>query len=149
MSRYARILPAVLAVGALLTLSGCGQPGLSRQPLQDAVATTFTNLYALRQQQLRRPVPSAAALGATARCDKGGPDVPDVGPGDTWTCLLVWQADGPGTPVGASYEVQLKTDGCYTADGPPSVVGQRLVPVPGGRPAMNPIASFDGCFDAS
>lgn len=149
MRAVGRLAVAVAAAGVVLASSGCDQQGLNRDWLQRAVVTTFANLYDLRQQQLGRPVPTAGALSPTARCDKGGPDVPDVGPGDTWSCLVVWQADGPGTPVGATYEVQLKTDGCYTADGPPSVVGQRLTRTRTGGTGVNPIASFDGCFDIS
>ncbi len=143
------LAPVALTLGALLCTTGCGQAALSRDRLQAAVTGTFTHLYALRQAQLGRPAPSATALATTARCDKGGPNVVDEGPGDTWACLVVWQADGPGTPIGATYEVRLATDGCYTADGPPSIVGQRQAADADGALVLNPIASFDGCFDTS
>ncbi len=145
----ARVVAASLTLGALFSTTACGQAALSRDRLQTAVTGTFTNLYALRQQQLGRPAPSAAALATTARCDKGGPNVADEGPGDAWTCLVVWQADGPGTPIGATYEVKLATNGCYTADGPPSTVGQRQAADAEGALVLNPIASFDGCFDTT
>lgn len=147
--RSTRIAAATLALGALLCTAGCGQAALSQDRLQTAITGTFTHLYDLRQQQLGRPAPSAAALATTARCDKGGPTVADQGPGDTWICLVVWQADGPGTPIGAAYEVKLATDGCYTADGPPATVGQRQATDVDGSLVLNPIASFDGCFDTT
>ncbi len=146
--RVHRAAAAALAAGALLATAGCGQDALGRDRLQDAVSATFTNLYDLRQEQLGKPTPGAA-LATTARCDKGGPTVADSGPGDTWSCLVVWQADGPGTPVGATYEIRLQTNGCYSADGPPSVVGQRQAAVADGSLRLNPISSFDGCFDTT
>ncbi len=146
--RPVRRWAAAVAAGAVLCTAGCGQGSLSRDRLQTAVTATFTNLYDLRQQQLGKPMPGAA-LQTTARCDKGGPTVADTGPGDTWSCLVVWQADGPGTPIGATYEIRLQANGCYTADGPPSVVGQRQAPVADGSLQVNPIGSFDGCFDTT
>lgn len=143
-----RLAVAAVTVAALLATAGCGEDALGRDRLQAAVSSTFTNLYDLRQQQLGKPVPGSA-LATTSRCDKGGPSVADRGPGDTWSCLLVWQADGPGTPVGATYEIRLQTNGCYTADGPPSVVGQRQAAVADGSLRLNPISSFDGCFDTT
>lgn len=148
-ARGTRVAAAVLAGGALLSTTACGEAALSRDRLQTAVTGTFTNLYALRQQQLGRPAPTPSALATTTRCDKGGPNVADEGPGDTWACLVVWQADGPGTPIGATYEVRLATNGCYTADGPPSAVGQRQAADVDGTLVLNPIASFDGCFDTT
>ena len=143
-----RAVGVVAAVGAVLCSNACGEDALGRDRLQTAVSATFTNLYDLRQHQLGHPA-AGSALATTARCDKGGPSVADTGPGDTWSCLVVWQADGPGTPVGATYEIRLQTNGCFSADGPPSVVGQRQAAVADGSLQLNPISSFDGCFDTT
>ena len=143
-----RATAVVAAAGALLWTTACGQDALGRDRLQTAVSTTFTNLYDLRQQQLGHPAPGPA-LATTARCDKGGPSVADSGPGDTWSCLVVWQAEGPGTPVDLTYDVRLQADGCFTADGPPTVADQPQGAVAGGPPGPDPVASFDGCFDTT
>lgn len=144
-------LVAAAAGGALVVAltGGCGESALSRDRLQVAVRTTFGNLYDVRQRELGRPAAGTAALATTATCQKGGAGTPDYGAGDDWTCLVVWQADGPGSPVGASYEVTLATDGCFRAAGPPSVVGQQRVSRPDGGTVLNPLYAFDGCFDTT
>jgi hypothetical protein len=48
-------------------------------------------------------------------------------------------------PVG--FDVNVRANGCYTAEGPPSVIGPATIRRPGRGFAPNPLSVFDGCFD--
>ena len=49
--------------------------------------------------------------------------------------------------VDVHYDVTVRPDGCYTATGPETFLGQRLLP--GRNGTLNPLFEFDGCFDTS
>lgn len=155
MTRSTRGLIAAvpLAVPLAVLLAGCGPPDVTRDQLETAVAHTFAGLYDLQQDLLGDPSVVAGELRADATCDKGGPATPDEGAGPDWVCLVYVGAPLPsaegGTVQRISFEVTAKTDGCFTADGPPLVVGQQTLARPGGGPVVNPLFEFDGCFDTS
>ena len=138
---------ALAALGAAAGLAGCGGPDVTRPRLERAVTGAYAPLYAQQQGLLGRRV-APAATRAAASCDRGGPARADVGPGPDWACTLVWD-DAAGRPATAVYEVEVRADGCYRATGPPSVVGQQQLPLPGGSTAVNPVYAFDGCFRTS
>lgn len=137
--------PLLIALLALLpALAGCGASDITRARLQDDLGPTYRNMYVLQHRLLGQPADAPAQL-ATADCVKGGPDTPDTGPGDDWTCQVYWPASG--TLRTLSYEVQVKATGCYTAQGPAYDVGQQNLRTPDGRTVPNPLYAFDGCLD--
>jgi len=145
-----RRTPLVLP-GALLTvgLVGCGPGAITADRLSAALAPTFTNLYVHQQQQLGHPPTTATALQTTSSCTRGTPATPDEGAGADWSCVVTWLIDGNGTPVIARYDVTVKPDGCYTADGPPLTIGPRTISDITGHDVLNPLFAFDGCFDTT
>ena len=127
-----------------LVLVGCSSQ-LTPAALAPSFATTFSGLYADQQSSLGRTDVTAAGLGAQAVCRRTGTAA--TGPGEDWTCSVTYR-DGvtSGTQV---FEVQVKADGCWKADGPPSVQPAQLADAQTGLPLTNPLAEFDGCFDTS
>jgi ABC-2 type transport system permease protein len=45
-----------------------------------------------------------------------------------------------------TFDVSLRANGCYTAQGPPSIIGPLRIRDLRGRPFLNPLYAFDGCF---
>ncbi|HVU74708.1 MAG TPA: hypothetical protein VHE83_17225 [Mycobacteriales bacterium] len=139
-----RRLGAALAAAAAVAVAGCGGPDVTSARLADAVAGTFAHLYTRQQALLGRAAPPAQA---SAQCGRSGAGPDAHGAGDDWVCVVLLQLSGPVTQV--SYEVNAKADGCFVADGPPNVVGGRTLTTPDGRTVLNPLFSFDGCFDTT
>lgn len=139
-----------MALTSGIALAGCGFTGVSSPPLQASIARTFTNLYVLAQVDEGNPRPDPAALRTSADCRKGTPSTPQQGPGNDWVCYVTYLADGPATPVVATYNVDVRTDGCYAADGdgPASLNGSRTITDVSYRQVLNPLWLMDGCFDA-
>jgi len=50
-------------------------------------------------------------------------------------------------PRQATYEIQVRTNGCFTATGPRLVVGPQTLNTPTGQRRVNPLYQFDGCLD--
>ena len=127
-----------------LALAGCG-PVFDAPTLADAVGSSFASLYTRAQEQQGRTEVTAAALGASATCQRGGGGTLDVGPGDDWRCLVSFRPPGS-APQQVRYDVTLKPEGCYTAAGPPAIVGDATVIDVEGVRRQNPIYAFDGCL---
>jgi hypothetical protein len=71
---------------------------------------------------------------------------PYSGQGDDWHCTLsVIGRQAQQMPVG--FDVNVRANGCYTAEGPPSVIGPATIRRPGRGFGPNPLFVFDGCFD--
>jgi ABC-2 type transport system permease protein len=143
----AGVLGATAAtVGLLAALSGLGPSGITASRLETSLAGTFSNLTVYQQTLLGRTVPAGAELRVLPTCRRRGVSTPTSGAGDDWHCTL--SVVGPGarqTPVG--YDVNVRPNGCYTADGPPSFVGPATIRRPGHGLVGNPLFVFDGCFD--
>lgn len=133
-----------LAVAVLLLLTGCG-PSYRADALAHDVGRTFTHLYVRSVAQEGRVGVTADDLPVQTRCERGGPDTPDEGPGDDWRCLVVVTDPAIGRRD-VVYEVVLRPDGCFTADGPPDVVGDARVRGSDGVLRLNPLYAFDGCL---
>lgn len=125
-------------------LAACG-PSLDGATLAQSVGPAWARLYVRAQQLDGRTEASVAGLAASADCRRGTGSGPATGPGDDWQCAVTF------TPSGAPrqrvvYDVVLRPDGCWTADGPPSVVGGATVVDVEGRTRVNPLAGIDGCL---
>ena len=136
-----RLLPVVVCGVAALTLSGCSRGQISAGGLDRAVGLAFQRLYAVQQADLGR---ATSPPDRTAACTRSG-STATTGSG-SWICTVHYPyADGHQVPL--SFDVEVQPIGCYTATGPPSVVGQLRMTTPAGRSVVNPLFAFDGCFD--
>lgn len=125
-----------------LMLAGCGSP-LTQQAMGPSFAQVFAGRYAAQQATLGRTDVTAAKLKPQATCGRTGTS--SAGPGEDWTCTVTY-ADGvtSGTQV---FEVQVKADGCWKADGPATVQTPLVLDALTGDQVPNPLAEFDGCLD--
>jgi hypothetical protein len=148
--RIARI-PILIAasLACAIGLTGCGSTGLTAAKLQASIAPTFARLYVLQQADQGNPRPRLASLHPRGSCRKGTPDSDQQGAGDDWVCHITFLVAGPATPVVATYNVNLQTNGCYAADGdgPTSLNGSRTLTGAGYRQVPNPLWLINGCFD--
>lgn len=135
---------AVVAAIGVLTTSGCATPA-TPGALSASFTETFTGLYAGQQKQLGRTDVDRDALHAQGTCRRSG-GAPE-GPGEDWVCLV--QYDDADTSATQSFEVQMKPDGCWKAEGPPTVQPPRLTNPVTGRVSTNQLAEFDGCLDTA
>ncbi|MEH3068932.1 MAG: hypothetical protein PGN15_13150 [Aeromicrobium erythreum] len=117
--------------------------------LERSVSDVFAHQYERQARLLGHDGVSTASLHVRAMCERGGPDVPDVGPGSDWICLLGWtDPDVPMPPEGyGKVEVAVHANDCYTASSPSKLVGFQTIEDRHGRTVNNPVAEFDGCFD--
>jgi hypothetical protein len=142
-------LAVVLAVsGAVLAGTGGGS-SVTRPRLERALPVEFANLYADQARLLGHKGVTPASLHAVAMCDKGGAVEDDIGPGSNWNCLVSWtDPNVPMPPEGyGKFEVDVHSNGCYTAGGPSKLVGFQTITDTRGREVTNPVYEFDGCFD--
>jgi hypothetical protein len=144
--RSRAIAGATLVAGGAFLLTSCAGTGVTSSRLEDAIGPTFASLYVRHQQLIGKPVP-AAATQASATCHRTDSSANDKGAGDDWVCQLLLQINSPVQQV--SYEVSAKANGCYTADGPPAVVGGRTITDAQGKEVVNPLSAFDGCYDTT
>lgn len=137
----------VLAVG--LSIAGCGVGPTTVANLQRDVAAVFGNSYVVQQRLLGRTV-SAVEVAAVASCSRPGRAGGTGGPGD-WSCVLQWRPAAVGNSFlpplrTAAFEVSVRPDGCWSASGPPALVGAAVLVDASGRTVVNPAAAFDGCL---
>jgi ABC-2 type transport system permease protein len=150
------LLAAALPLGMLTALSiallaavGAGTgSGITAAKLQDSLATSFAHLYRLQTDELHRPAVTEAQLAVRARCDKGGAQEADSGPGNRWRCVVSWHLPGSSAVGRALYQLDVTADGKYVADGdgPKEVNGSFTVRTPTGD-APNPLWQLDGLVD--
>jgi hypothetical protein len=139
-----RVVAAVAAaVVAMLVLAACGGPDITSGRVDDAMGPTFAHLYQ-HQQELLGKTPSATPQ-ASASCHRSGQPASATGAGDDWICVVLLQVGQPLAQY--TYELNVQADGCYTADGPPALVGNKTLTTPTGTERVNPLFAFDGCFD--
>jgi hypothetical protein len=142
---------ALVAIGAAAAVSTAigGGSSITRAHLERSLPTTFANQYVQQAALLGHKGVTPASLNAQAMCEKGGPDMPDVGPGSDWICLVGWtDPNVPMPPEGyGKFEVTVHSNDCYTAGGPSKLVGFQTINDRRGRTVNNPVYEFDGCFD--
>jgi hypothetical protein len=142
-----RAVGVLVAVAAALSLSACGSSDVTRARLEDSLAPTFANLYTQRAAILGETGITTAHTAAKATCDRGGPEVADVGPGADWICMIAF-TDDQGKPQDGKFEVQAKASSTYTAAGPSKIIGLVMIrDAKTGEDVPNPTFEFDGAFD--
>jgi ABC-2 type transport system permease protein len=137
-----------LTSAVVATTTGVTGSGIERTKLETTLATSFSHLYVLQTEELHRPAVTEEQLHTTARCDKGGDRVDDVGPGADWRCVVTWTLPGATATGNAIYQLDVAADGRYVADGdgPKEVNGFFQVHTPTGD-SPNPLWQFDGFVD--
>ena len=129
---------------ALAMCAGCGT-ALTPASLSPSFAEVFAGLYATQQSRLGRTEVTQAGLRPQATCARTGASA--TGPGEDWLCKVAYIDQD--TAYTQSFEVQLKPDGCWTAEGPPTAQPAELVDAVDGTRTPNPLSEFDGCLDTS
>jgi ABC-2 type transport system permease protein len=144
--RVALLTAGVIAL--LAVASNWGPVGITAARLKAAITPTFNDLTLLQQRLLGRAVAPGAKLNILSSCNRRAGT--SRGPGDDWACTLDVIIPQPGavpfqqTPV--TYDVSVKSNGCYKADAPPSFVGQQMMRDPRGHSIVNPLFTIYGCF---
>jgi hypothetical protein len=142
------IIGLLAVAAATLGLAGCGGSDVTRARLERNLPQTFSNLYVQQAKLLGHKGITVASLHAKAQCDKGGPDVPDRGPGADWICLMTWHDPTlPPDTLPGKFEINAHSNDCYTAGGPSKIVGSFTIPDAHGKTVDNPVFEFDSCFD--
>jgi hypothetical protein len=143
------VLAVVLAVGGAVVAGTGGGSSVTKPRLERSLPGEFANLYADQAKLLGHKGVTPASLNAKAMCDKGGAVEPDIGPGSNWNCLVSWtDPNVPMPPEGyGKFEIDVHSNGCYTAGGPSKLVGFQTLTDTKGREVTNPVYEFDGCFD--
>lgn len=147
--RQLRALAVAFALLAVLGVAGkLGPTSITDSKLERSISLTFANLTTLQQEDLGRRVPAGYHLDAYAICSRRGGGPTDRGPGDNWVCT-VYIPKSIGNLTEVSYDIAVKPNGCYTAEGPESFIGPLTIHRPHGPPVLNPLFRFDGCFDVA
>jgi hypothetical protein len=141
-------LVAVIAIGSAVVATSGDTSTVTRPRLERSLTATFANLYVDHAHLQGRDL-TASSLHPTAMCDKAGAENKDVGPGGDWNCLMSWtDPDVPMPPEGyGKFELNVHSNGCYTASGPSKLTGYLTMTDTRGRVVANPLFEFDGCFD--
>jgi ABC-2 type transport system permease protein len=135
-------------VGVIATATPASGSGIDRAKLDRSLATAFGHLYRLQTGELHRPAVTEAQLRTSTSCDKGGPLVDDLGPGNDWRCVVTWRLPGSAATGSAIYQLDVTPDGRYVADGdgPQPVNGFFQIRTAAGD-VPNPLWQFDGVVD--
>ena len=143
-------LAALFAVTVTVIASATPAPGsgIDQAKLDHSLATAFGHLYRMQTGELHRPDVTEAQLRTRTSCDKGGPLVEDLGPGNDWRCVVTWRLPGSAATGSAIYQLDVNPNGRYVADGdgPQEVNGFFQVHTSTGD-APNPLWQFDGSID--
>jgi ABC-2 type transport system permease protein len=137
-----------VAVGVIAAATSASTSGIDRAKLDRSLATAFAHLYRMQTGELHRPGVTEAQLRTRASCDRGGPLVDDLGPGNDWRCVVSWHLPGTRATGSAIYQLDVNPDGRYVADGdgPQEVNGFFQVRTSTGD-APNPLWQFDDTVD--
>jgi hypothetical protein len=143
------VLAVFLLVGGAAVAGSGGGSAVTRARLERALPVAFSHLYVQRAQLVGHHDVTVKSLHAKAMCDKGGAVEADIGPGSNWNCLISWKdPENPMPPEGyGKFELNVHSNGCYTAGGPSKLVGYPTLTDTHGRVVVNPVSEFDGCFD--
>lgn len=120
-------------------------PDVTRQRVEYDMAGNYAHQLQLARELSGHPL--TAPVATTTSCDKGGPTVPDQGPGRNWICNVHYTNPATGTPVSIRYQLQVRGEACYIAIDPTLIEKPSITDVATGASVPNPLAQFDGCFD--
>jgi hypothetical protein len=142
-------LVLIVAVGGAVVAGTGGGSSITRARLERSLPAEFSRLYADQAHLLGHDGVTPRSLHAKAMCDKGGAVEADLGPGGNWNCLVSWKdPSDPMPPEGyGKFELDVKSNGCFTAGGPSKLVGFQTLTDTRGKEVTNPVYEFDGCFD--
>lgn len=147
--RQLRVLAVAVGVIALLgAVSNLGSTSVTAAKLGRSIGSTFANLTALQQADLGRHVPAGSHLPDGAICSRQGTEHPNRGPGANWTCNI-YIPNLPKEPTEVHYDVTVKPNGCYTAEGPEAFIGPLTIHRPDGSTILNPLFRFTSCFEVA
>jgi hypothetical protein len=139
---------ALLVVVVASAFISTSHSSVTRARLERDVPRTFANLYVQQAALLGHKGITVHSMHAKAQCDKGGPGVPDRGPGADWICYMSWKDPNVDqTLMPGKFEVNAHSNNCYTAGGPSKLVGLLTITDKRGQDVPNPVFEFDGCFD--
>jgi hypothetical protein len=131
-----------LVLGLLTT--ACSTPATSTA-LSSSFAEVFAGLYVAQQAHLGRTDVTAGTLHPRSLCRRTGPA--SQGPGEDWVCAVQY-VDADST-VTQSFDMQVKPDGCWRADGAAASQPAVLADPVSGQTSVNQLAEFDGCLNTS
>jgi ABC-2 type transport system permease protein len=137
-----------VTVAVIAGATSASGSGIDSAKLDRSLATAFAHLYRMQTGELHRPAVTEAQLRTSASCDKGGPLVADLGPGNDWRCVVTWRLPGSAAIGSAIYQLDVNPAGRYVADGdgPQEVNGFFQVRTSiGDEP--NPLWQLDGSID--
>ncbi len=148
----ARLLAAaaviVLALGAAGNL---GPSDVTEARLEASFGPSFNRLTILQQRELGHAIPAGARLALRTTCRRASSQT-RRGAGD-WSCAISVLRPSPHVePFQATvltYDLNVRPDGCYRAQAPPSLVGQQTLTDADGRSVVNPLFTIYGCFDTT
>jgi ABC-2 type transport system permease protein len=148
------VAPARVALGSAVVIAflavACnwGPVGDTAARLKASLTPAFNNLTLLQQRELGRFVARGVKLNLLTSCSRRA-STPS-GPGD-WICTLDVFIPQPGAEpfqqTSVTYDVSLRSDGCYKAESPPSFVGQQTMRDAHGHQVVNPLFVIYGCFN--
>lgn len=139
--------PLVLAATAIVlggVLAGC-TPDDTRQRVEADMQIDWANQYKNTQRLLGHPV--STGLTDSVTCDKGGPKVPDKGPGKDWICVVTYKDPQNHRAGRTLYQLFVHGEACYTATDPKLIENSSLPDPTSGATNANPLEQFDGCFN--
>jgi len=146
---------AVLGSAALIVVLGAasnwGPVAITKGRLEASIAPAFNDLTLLQQERLGRIVPKGTKLNDRTSCHRRAGA--SQGPGDDWSCTMTVVTPLPGANplqlTAVTYDVSVKSNGCYKAQAPPSFVGQQMMSDAHGHSIVNPLFTIYGCFDTT
>jgi ABC-2 type transport system permease protein len=136
------VIVSILAVGTVLD-----RTWITSEHVEDSVATTVANLVVVQQRILGQEI-DPASIKVYPFCRRESVlSGSSTGAADDWTCQMF--IDGPHLGrLAVDYTLTIRPNGCYTADGPPAVIGPLHIKQAGGGTTINPLFAFDGCMIA-
>ena len=129
-----------------LALTACGSPAVTKARLERALGPDLTRAYVERSAILGETV-DPASVKPVVDCDRGGPEVADVGPGADWLCVATF-VDDKGHRQMARVEVTARANATYVAHLPQRLSGPvTITDARTGRDVTNPAFEWDGAFN--